>query len=158
LKRLANNPGRRKIRETPEPGRLVEVPKPPAWLDVQAKAKFQELAPQLVKHGLLTPLGDVDALSTYCQAWAEVIEATRILKKSGRVQTTRNGYAVVHPAVGMQRSAMAALKAAGAQLGLDTASRTRLQVKSPADEADDPIAELLRRKAEDDAEWRPPTG
>lgn len=52
----------------PEPPELVDLAAP-AWLDVYAGLKWRELAPVLVRVGVLK-VTDVDALAAYCVAWS----------------------------------------------------------------------------------------
>ena len=52
----------------PEPPEGVDLAQP-SWLDVYAGLKWRELAPVLVKVGVLK-LTDLDALAAYCVAWS----------------------------------------------------------------------------------------
>ena len=88
LKIRAGNPGKRPL-PTDEPQPMPGRPRCPEWLDPAAKAKWRALVPELERLGLLTRL-DGDALAAYCQAWAEVREATRTLRRDRGRKLTRN--------------------------------------------------------------------
>src|SRR5262249_16872713 len=97
LKRLKGNPGRRPLNEAePQPNRTP--PTCPNWLDDIAKAKWAQIAPELIQLGLLTSV-DGDSFAAYCQAFAEFQIATETLKKEGRHFSTDKGYMAPHPAV-----------------------------------------------------------
>lgn len=83
LKIAAGNPGKRKLNER-EPRPEAKAPAMPAWLSVRAKAEWKRIVPELLRLGLLARV-DLAALSGYCQAYAEVEEATRTIEKEGRI-------------------------------------------------------------------------
>lgn len=154
LKILAGNPGHRPInRLEPEP--TPGAPDPPAWLPAEALAEWRRVVPELDRLKLLTKV-DRAVLAAYCVAWSELVTATQKLEAEGRVVDVvvrdRHGEevgtrAALHPAVKLQRDAFARVKAYLGEIGLSPSSRSRLQVPD-APEANDPIAELLRRQAE----------
>ena len=78
-------------------GRVGEVPMPPrgilscpTWLSPLAKVEWRRAGRELDDAGLLART-DRAAMAGYCQAWAELQEATRLLDKEGRVLTLPNG-------------------------------------------------------------------
>jgi P27 family predicted phage terminase small subunit len=143
LKMLRGNPGKRPLNAAePEPD-----PTPPAcpeWLDDIARAKWEALAPELTRLGLLTSV-DGDAFAAYCQAFAELQIATEALKSEDRYFTTDKGYMMPHPAVAMQRSALENLKKYSALFGLDPSSRSRLATPGDKPKAD-PFDKFLSKK------------
>jgi P27 family predicted phage terminase small subunit len=139
LQLVPGNPGKREVNNrAPRPDR--GVPRRPRWLNPAAKAKFRQLARPLIKLGVMTAL-DGDALACYCQAWAELREATMALERDGRTFTDDKGDVRPHPAFAQQQQALKALRAWGAELGLTPASRQRLAVERPAGEG--PLDEFL---------------
>jgi P27 family predicted phage terminase small subunit len=134
LKLVTGNPGRRSINAA-EPSPSNKAPDCPAWLDKDAKAKWQELAPELSALGLLT-IVDGDVLAAYCQAWAEFKAATETIQRDGRTFSTETGYLAQHPAVSQQRSAWQAIKAFASLFGLDPSSRSRLHIGGKAEDKD----------------------
>lgn len=159
VKELHGNPGRRKLNESePQPQR--KRPRCPEWLDEQARKKWDKLAPELDRLGLLTVV-DGDTLAAYCQAWAEFAISTKTLAEEGRVcrfpvvvkekkvhevngqreevlQDKIIGWKLTaHPAVLQQRSAWRAIKDFAALFGLDPSSRSRLSVPDGSSESDE---------------------
>lgn len=128
----------------------------PAWLRGEARAEWKRIVPELRTLGLLT-LVDRAALVAYCQAWAELVECTRVLQEEGRTVEEpiidKAGEHVgdkirAHPIVRMQRDAFARVKVFAAEFGLTPASRSRIEAPEKPPEAD-PLAELYRRAGKD---------
>jgi P27 family predicted phage terminase small subunit len=146
LKILDGNPGKRPIKESPQP--TTSVPTCPAWLDKVAKAEWARITELLVELDLVAQV-DRAALAAYCQAYAELQFATELLRKEGRVveeaivatakrkkkgETERLLEVVghkkkLHPAVKLQRDAFARVKAFITEFGLTPSSRARLAVE-----------------------------
>jgi P27 family predicted phage terminase small subunit len=159
LKILRGNPGKHPLPKG-EPQPRVEAPPRPAWIVGAARAEWESIVPELVRLGLLTRV-DKMALAGYCQASAELEEATRILNRDGRlietpalsrsgepVQVTKKGKLVlvmilkVHPMIRVQRDAFARVRAFLTEFGLSPSTRTR--VKSVNEDAKaDPFEAFL---------------
>lgn len=135
LKLLAGNPGKRPIagggrKGGPKSGRPARPPE----LTGEAGAEWDRVVPGLDAAGWLSPI-DRAALAAYCLAWAELVQATKVLDAEGRVietpiQTAR-GEVVgqrkqLHPAVKLQRDAFARVKSFLVEFGLSPASRKRM--------------------------------
>lgn len=152
LQELRGNPGKRAInRHEPKPAIGAVCP---SWLSKLAKIEWKRIAPELERLGLLTMV-DQTALASYCQAHAELIEATKRLDKDGRIIDipvyNKTGEEVgsiqkQHPAVKLQRDAFTRVKQFLAEFGLTPASRARLQVDN-AEEKTDPFEAFLRGSA-----------
>lgn len=100
-------------------------PKCPAWLPKAAKAEWRRVAPMLEDQGLLT-VADQQTLAAYCLAVHEAQAATEMLEAEGR--TIRVGTQTQpHPAVSMQRSALALVKQFSAMFGFSPSCRTRVR-------------------------------
>lgn len=125
LKVLTGNPGRRHL-NAGEPRPPSGAPTCPTWLDKEAKSEWRRVVPILDRLGLLSRV-DRSAVAAYCTAWAELHWATVQLRK-GRTYTTKEGQVCVHPAVGMQRSALQHVRQFAALFGLDPSSRGKLAV------------------------------
>jgi P27 family predicted phage terminase small subunit len=156
LKVLHGNRGKRPLNDRePEPAPGASMP---AWLSQSAKSEWKRITPELSRLGLVTTV-DRAALAAYCQAYAELLEATKTLDAEGRivpVYATHAGDTVLdpkgkpvvagrrlHPAVKLQRDAFARVKSFLAEFGLTPSSRTRLSAAPAA--ADNPFAEFLNR-------------
>lgn len=140
LKELAGNPGHRPLNKR-EPKPTSGAPGMPDWLSKEAKAEWRRVVPELEKLGLLTKV-DRAALAAYCQAHAELADATKLLEAEGRIvsepvtqrrkvdgewETFVVGWKKkLHPAVRLQRDAFARVKQFLGEFGLTPATRTRL--------------------------------
>ena len=146
-KRIEGNPGKRRSSGSEPPFRSAGLGvNPPDWLDPVAKEKWYEVFPELQQAGLLTVV-DMSSLAAYCQSWAEMVISTKQLQAEGRTVRTERGYTYPHPAVAMQRSAMAAIAKFSACYGLDPSSRSRFTGYSPDQE--DELADFLNRRKKD---------
>ncbi len=130
-RRREGNPGKRKIPVTPEPraptaAELV----PPTWLDPGARSEWKTLVPELQTNGVLAVV-DRGALAVACQAYSDIVDARRKLKKKfSWAQLQRWQHAVK------------TFKAFATEFGLTPSSRMRLNLaeSDPADESDlDPV-------------------
>ena len=104
----------------PSPG----APARPDWLEGEALAKWNALAPELSRLGLLTVV-DGEAFAAYCSAWAELRHATETLEREGHY-IGEGGLKRSHPAVAQQRSAWTALQRLGSLFGLSPSDRVGL--------------------------------
>ena len=59
----------------------VEIPDFPAWIWPEAKKEWKRISAELHKYGLVTKL-DRAALVLYCQAWAKMVWAERMLSRA----------------------------------------------------------------------------
>lgn len=107
----------------------------PEWLSAEAKREWRRITPELNRVGVLCKV-DRAALAAYCQAFAELADATRMLEKEGRVIESpvfsKAGELVghvkkLHPAVKLQRDAFARVKQFLGEFGLTPSSRVRLK-------------------------------
>lgn len=161
LKILTGNPGKRALnKREPQPPR--SAPKCPTWLSKEAKREWRFIVPILDKLNVLTEI-DGAALAMYCTAFANAVEATRILNAEGlQIKTpwvNKAGFVivgpdgrtpvgfdvVVHPMLRVQRESSASAKQFLTEFGLTPASRSRLQVPTAASDEVDPLQELINR-------------
>jgi P27 family predicted phage terminase small subunit len=159
LRELEGNPSRRPLNDREPKPKAGRVPCP-TWLSAEAKAEWRRIVPELKRLGLLTTV-DRTALACYCQAHAELVQATRTLDKEGRVVKVpvvawdkgSGTHEVVghklqtHPAVRLQRDAFGRVKQFLAEFGLTPASRSRLRTPEAEGGETDPFQELLNRAA-----------
>lgn len=125
VRKIEGNRGKRRIPVTPEP-RAASGPElePPTWLDTPAKATWRELVPELQLNGVLAFV-DRGALAVSCQAYSDIVDARRKLKKKfSWAQMQRWQHAVK------------TFKAFATEFGLTPSSRMRLHLAEP-DNADD---------------------
>ena len=132
-KDLSGNPGKR------DDGMEITTAQssidPPNHLSDLATEIWNEVAPEMVKAGLLTVL-DRETLAVYCEEVATYREA-----KKDKRKTTKNarGGDQPHPSVRRAKDAAAMIQKLASDLGLTPASRRRLTglVQPPAATNDD---------------------
>lgn len=128
LKLLRGNPGKRKLStDEPKPAQLPADLPPPTWLDVEAQAEWQRLAPMLERLGVLTET-DVGALTAYCEAWATWKNATQKLREFGLVikHPTVGKLPVVSPYVKIADNALTQMRGLLVEFGMTPSSRSRI--------------------------------
>lgn len=135
LKLLRGNPGKRPLNRD-EPTPALEMPDPPALLEGEALAKWRELTALLAEAQILTRL-ERDALTVYCQTWAEWTAATRKLQKFGSVIKAPSGYPVQSPYVAIANQAKLHLRGLLADFGMTPSARARVSKATPKTAAGD---------------------
>ncbi len=136
-KRLAGNPGKRKIRpDLPSPAGVPPIPKR-LMVEPVAVEKWQELVPILTELGTLT-MADGEALATLCEVYAATQACLLELRASGPVMRTDLGGVKPNPAGPLYRGLVSLQASLMGEFGLTPTSRTRLGGKEekPADEVE----------------------
>lgn len=134
LKILQGNPGRRRLEPEKEPQPELAIPRCPAGLSGAARAEWRRITPHLYDLGLLTEI-DLSGLAGYCICFGELLEAERMITRTGRWE--------VEPKVVRARDeALKQLRGYLVEFGLSPASRSRVRADVqkaaddlPADEA-----------------------
>ena len=129
LKVIEGNPGKRPL-NTREPKPRPVAPKPPPWLDRDAKREWRRVAPELERLGLLSHV-DMAALAAYCQAFSRWAAAERIIAQEGLTCRGAMGGMVQRPEVLIARQSMQLIKQFAGEFGLTPAGRTRLTLPEP---------------------------
>lgn len=134
-KKLAGNPGKRKIRHV-EPV-LASVDRdelsPPVYMSEDAAEEWRRLARELTVSKVLTKV-DTGALALYCQAFDQWREAQNKLKRAQLVVTNSRGDEVVSPWVRVSNMAVQQMVRLASELGITPASRSRIKVEPPQEE------------------------
>jgi P27 family predicted phage terminase small subunit len=128
LKKLAGNPGKRRLNER-EPAPTVGRPEMPRWLKGKAVTEWLHVAPILEQMGVLTQADQI-GLALLADAVADYVE----LREKDKRRKGSNGTAV--------RQARADVLKLCREFGLTPSSRTSLQV-APQDSGDDWLNGLL---------------
>jgi P27 family predicted phage terminase small subunit len=123
----------KKLQGTQRPYRTVErtavskgEPIQPEILSDQAKKVWNDLAPELVKLGLLGAV-DQSTFTAYCQSYADYLELTEYLNQLGPknwYMETQSGYRQVIPEVAERNKAFAQMQKLAPRFGLDPSSRS----------------------------------
>jgi P27 family predicted phage terminase small subunit len=142
LKVLSGNPGRRPLPES-EPKPQPVAPPCPDWLPEEARAKWDELAPELERLGLLTAV-DGPAFAMTLLHYALAVEAAKRIDKEGITTVDERGLPRKHPLHQVLRDHSTSFRAYLAEFGLSPSSRVRLALPGQEDEGDE-YEEFRRR-------------
>lgn len=129
-------------------------PPMPEWLDADAQELWRELAPQLVRENLLTPIdGTVFAVlcetyATYrrCGEWLDgdvnnMFARSITIDKGG---CEHEGSVYQHPIVSIWHKARGDLVRIAREFGMTPSARSGMRLGSNDDADDDPIASLAK--------------
>lgn len=124
-KRLAGNPGKRKFPED-EPQLPVEAPDAPEWLDTEALAEWNRMAPQLLAAGTLAKAYRAP-LASYCESWSRYVAAVaKVVETGGEVVKSPAGFPILNPYSSVRNRAQAQMQSLAAEFGLTPSSKTRV--------------------------------
>lgn len=106
---------------------MTVAPKPPRGLDKAGRDKWVETANLLMPLGLLTA-ADLDALRAYSEAWSEIVQCRKDIKKDGAYMTNSRGALTSHPALIRERAARDVMRRFQIEFGMTAASRAKVKV------------------------------
>jgi P27 family predicted phage terminase small subunit len=137
-KELAGNPGKRALnRNEPQPGGIAKCP---GHLSKEAKKEWKRVAQELIPLGLLTSV-DMAALAAYCVTYARWVKAEAQITKLGEyIKSSKSGYLIQAPWVGVANKAMELMHKFASEFGFTPSSRTRLSVEPLKPKDDDEYA------------------
>ena len=115
-----------------EPQPELGAPDCPSWLDDEAKAAWEDIAPQLERMGVLTRI-DKRALARYCDAWMRWRAAVDFIKRHGdtyplKDESGRTKYLQQFPQVSIANKLATELLRLEQEFGMTPSARTRIQV------------------------------
>jgi P27 family predicted phage terminase small subunit len=129
---LRGNPGRRPIREGPQPQIPQTPPDAPEFLAPYGCDEWYRIGSELHRLGLLT-IVDVNVFAAYCQSYARWREAEEALARmaakdpAGHALLVRGSAGVTpNPLVKIARDAAEAMVRYAGEFGLSGASRARI--------------------------------
>lgn len=139
-------------KKEPEPEKVSEVPKPPAYLSKYAKKAWKALAEELVKKGILTVIDNL-ALEVCCEAYGQYRLAYEAVfrpvdPKTGKrgkrtfAEYMRGRNSQTMPEYTSMKRAWATFKGYLTEFGLTPASRTKLEIAEPKGKGEDPMEKL----------------
>lgn len=152
LNALRGHPGHRPVNtEEPKPASADSLAAP-AWLQADARAIWDALAPELHRLGLLTKL-DVSSLAGACRWWAIYRRADRALR-TGLVAMTKANGKQARPEVGIAQKAFHEAMQVFAKFGVTPSDRIALKAPTArpageptASQSRDPLDQLAARRA-----------
>jgi P27 family predicted phage terminase small subunit len=124
-----------------EPALAADAVAPPDWLQGDALAKWNELAPQLLAAGVLRN-ADCEALGRYCWCWSQWRKHAQLCERGADViimkdEAGKIRYAQVSPSATLVHKMGAAMSKLEAEFGLTPSSRSSLVVtERPTDALD----------------------
>lgn len=127
--------GGRKVNPTPGFRRLA--PERPDWMAPEAVEVWDKVVPELMRLQLLKE-NDGPALVAYCEAWAQFVEATRVIQREGLTIEAKQG-TLAHPAVAIQRNAGREMRAWAAHFGLTPSAEQNLAAGKGSDAEENPF-------------------
>ena len=141
MKIIRGNPGKRKLNKS-EPQPIVAMPHCPDYLDADAKAEWDRLAPILVRMKVLTE-ADYIALASLCQTFSTMVKAQEQLSNSGILFKTPSGYVQQAPLIGVVNNCTEKIVTLCREFGLTPSARSRMLTnQTEASKEDDPWARL----------------
>jgi P27 family predicted phage terminase small subunit len=137
LKMLQGNPGKRELKDEPEPEACI--PSMPEFLFPEAQEEWHRIAPQLFALGLLSEL-DRAALAAYCVAWGQHVLAEKAIaeiREKGQtelagglvVKKTSTGNLAISPLLQISQQAMTLAMKFAVEFGMTPSARTRVYVQ-----------------------------
>jgi len=128
LKLLQGNPGKRPLNDAePQPENIA--PECPDWLDDISKSKWESVAPELERIGVLTKI-DGATLAAYCKNYGRWVAAEKTLTDKGTTyesDTAKGTIVRVRPELKIAEEAMRQMRAFASEFGLTPSSRSRLK-------------------------------
>ncbi len=112
-------------------------PEPPFWLEGDALSMWNIVVPELTRLDLLKA-EDVAVLTTYCEAWADFVQATADIKAQGYYIEARQGR-LKNPAVGIKHAAMKELRSIASHYGLTPSTEQALARGGDDDDEGNPF-------------------
>lgn len=141
LKRLAGNPGKRKLNDAEMQAPDADTSAKHAQLGRDGQAMWDILAPMLADLGVLKAT-DLPALEMTCLHYGLARKAWRALDKAGL--TTRTADSIkAHPAAGIFLGNSRAFKSYLTEFGLTPSSRSRMPVSADGQQKEKSLAEML---------------
>ena len=144
VKRLAGNPGDRRLNDAePEPPPLSTWEAPGELDTPAARAEWDRLVPMLRQCRQITS-ADRGALVALCLEWSRYLEAMREVRTLGLIiKASRSGYLMPNPYLSIGSKALSNCQKLWPELGLTPSSRSRVSVEGGRP-GDDPEEEAFR--------------
>ncbi len=140
LKKLAGNPGKRKLNDDEPEFTLLRSVDAPDWMPEIAIIMWQTVMPELLAAKILT-IPDLHNVEAFCMAYSRWRRAEDDIKDNG--VTIRTEKTVIkNPAVTVVNEATSQMMKFGALLGLDPSNRQRLSGAAKSSTPDNPFADL----------------
>lgn len=120
-----------------EPRPPTAKPACPQWLPKEAKAEWRRQVKELEQQGTIALL-DRAFLTAFCEAWAEYVEACKLIQKHGMIIKTTDGNLIQNPVVSIRNKAYQRMLAIGKEFGFSPSARARLSIQPPSKKEENP--------------------
>jgi P27 family predicted phage terminase small subunit len=130
-----------------EPTAPAGRPEPPAYLDAEARAKWDDLVSTAEAMGTLTQ-AEGEAITLYAQAYSRKRKAEAHLETHGIAIETESGGLKANPALRVIESCEAIMFRILSEFGLMPAAKSKVHIQQPA--ASDKLTEFLAGRWERD--------
>lgn len=144
LKKLAGTLRKDRDRKNIEFEKIKEIPKPEPWLDSRAKKLFRHYAKLLTEKGLLT-IANQPLVNIMAQELSTYEEATRHLKKEGKIISTPSGYKQQSPWISIRNQSFKNFREIAALFGIDPISTQKVVTKEEKEE--DEFEKMMKKYA-----------
>lgn len=134
LKKLEGNPGKRPLNEN-EPRFAQSSLRAPSYLDEEARAEWNRVAPQLSAQKMLT-IVDRTQLAAYCVTYSRWRAAENKVQDGELTFETPAGYQQQVPEIGIANKYLEKMIKLAAEFGFTPAARSRMNVKPAGAEGD----------------------
>jgi P27 family predicted phage terminase small subunit len=134
LRLLQGNPGKRPIRDEPQPLAPAAAPEPPPFLDAYATEEWVRLAAELHRLRLLTVV-DLAVLGAYCTSYSRWRHAEEALKRMSEadpvmhgliIKSNKTNSAIENPLAYIARKAAQEMLRFAIEFGFTPAARSRI--------------------------------
>ena len=143
VKKLAGNPGKRKLNQT-EPQPRKRAPRmPEEFRGTPRETQWRRITRELRGMQLLTS-ADADAIALYCDTYCRWQDATKHLSEEGMIVHTENGFPIQSPYLGIANKCMAQMQKLLIEFGMTPAARSRIHL--PGEKPADPFETFLQRR------------
>lgn len=142
VKRLAGNPGKRKIADEPDTGQLAKLPRCPEYVTGEGRRLWARLGATLLAAGLLMR-ADLAAFGGLCVEYGRWVDAEQHVAREGAVIRLANGTLARNAWVGISNEALDRLTVLLREFGGTPAARTRVALAAKTDAGAESLADIL---------------
>ncbi len=137
VRSIRGNLGHRPAKSAPKA--VTTAPRPPAFLDREARAEWARVIKELERLKIVSML-DRAILSAYCSAWSTMVAALKAIDGPLVAGRRGSGEVVKHPALQVYRDSAHLMLLFARELGLTPYSRARMTAgNGPDDDFEDDL-------------------
>lgn len=134
LRIVRGNPSKRPLNED-EADPPKEMPECPDFIEGVGRDEWDRISIQLHDIGLLTKI-DRSALAAYCASYQRWSQAEEMIRKTGTMIKSPNGYPQISPAVSIANKSMEQMMRVAKEFGMTPSSRSGIAADNKVAESD----------------------